>query len=67
MKGTAKEDLFREAKYDRQMSGIINIYYTSQLTWSVLINVMCNIRMTVVNCISRECSNYPKKSGQEKQ
>jgi hypothetical protein len=48
MKDTSKDDLFREAKYDRQMFGIINRYYTLHLTWSVLITTMCNICMTEV-------------------
>jgi hypothetical protein len=48
MKGTSKDDLFTEAKYDRQLFGIINRYYILHLTWSVLITVMCNICIKVI-------------------
>jgi hypothetical protein len=66
MKGTSKDDLFREAKYDRQMFGIINRYYNLHLTWGVLITFMCNIWMTVVTASTVNVQTIPRNQARKK-
>ena len=59
MKGTYKDDLFR------QMFGIINRYYTVHLIWSVLITVMCNICMQVVTASTRDVQSFLRNQGRK--
>jgi len=60
MKGTSKDDLFTEAKYDRQTFGITNRYYILHLIWSVLITVICNICMKVVTASPGNVQTIPR-------
>ena len=60
MKDISKDDLFTEAKYDRQMFGITNRYYILYLTWSVLITVMSNICMKVVTTSPGNVQTIPR-------
>jgi hypothetical protein len=66
MKGTSKDDFFREAKYDRQMFGIINRHYTVHLTWSVLITIMCNIWMKMVTASPENVQTIPRNQARKK-
>jgi hypothetical protein len=64
-KGASKDDLFREATYDRQMFGIINRYHTLHLTWCVLISIMCNIYMTEVTASPGNVQTIPRNQARK--
>jgi hypothetical protein len=56
---------FREEKYDRQMFGTINRYYTLHLTWSVLITITCNIWIEVVAASPGNVQTMPRNQARK--